>query len=140
MKKAIAWVLTLVMITSAVGLMGRSVAAFSIPNNLLKEYSVNSIYFMDPCASGANNNRGNGCVGTLPGDNNEEMVWNAIVEANVDGVSNSPEAIAGIMGNLMQESNFDPFAMVEGKTYAYGILMTSRDLLHAIDDAGLGLY
>ncbi|MBR3115679.1 N-acetylmuramoyl-L-alanine amidase [Candidatus Saccharibacteria bacterium] len=138
MKKAILWVLVLALVTSAAGLMSRSVVAFSIPNNLLKEYSVNGIYFMDPCGNGANNNRGNGCVGTLPGSDNAEMTWNAIVEANVDGVSNNPAAIAGIMGNLMQETGFDPFEVARGY---YGIHMTKEQaFIDVINNAGLGQY
>ncbi|MBR3116223.1 N-acetylmuramoyl-L-alanine amidase [Candidatus Saccharibacteria bacterium] len=112
--------------------------AFVIPENLLKEYSANDIYFIDPCASGANSNRGNGCVGTLPGSNNAELTWNAIVEANVDGVSNNPAAIAGIMGNLMQETGFDPF---EQKGKYYGIHMTpDQEFIDVINNAGLGQY
>lgn len=47
-------------------------------------------------------------------ENNAAVVWNTIVKAGIDGLSNNPAAIAGVVGNFMEESaggtfNLDPF-------------------------------
>jgi len=65
-----------------------------------------------------------GSVGTLPGKNNQEKVWNFLAQANIPGVSDNAAVIAGIMGNLQQESGFQPFST--NGTY-YGIFQTSPD-------------
>lgn len=38
-----------------------------------------------------------------------DKIWNFFVKANIPGVSDNIAVIAGIMGNLQQESNFNPF-------------------------------
>ncbi len=65
-----------------------------------------------------------GGVGTVSGDNNEERTWNYFATANIPGVSDNAAVIAGIMGNLKQESGFNPFSHTGGTSY-YGIYQTS---------------
>lgn len=127
--------------TGVIVLTGGSVLAGSLNDNQLKEYSNNGVLFYDPCSSGTNSNTSkdsSSCVGTLSGKTNEEKIWNALVGSNVEGVSNNPAAIAGIMGNMKQESNFDPFAVTNDKYY--GLSQAEKADMKAIDDAGLGQY
>jgi hypothetical protein len=93
----------------------------TISDEYLQLFDKNKINAVTPCQSDGTSS--NSCVGTLPGSNNEEIVWNYFVEANIDGVSNNPAAIAGIMGNFQQESNFNPFATTG---QYYGIFQTSK--------------
>ncbi len=58
------------------------------------------------CASGSS---------TLVGNNNAEMVWNFLISKGFSNVQ-----VAGIMGNLEQESNFNPTAVNSGSG-AYGL-------------------
>lgn len=52
-----------------------------------------------------------GCgAGKLSGNTNLEKIWNYFVDANIDGVSTNAAVIAGILGNMQQESSFNPFA------------------------------
>lgn len=69
------------------------------------EYSLNDIMFYQPCGEGSS-----GGVGLLEGKDNKERVWNWFVSAGIDGVSDNPEVIAGIMGNIGKESGYNPFA------------------------------
>ena len=48
---------------------------------------------------------------SLTGSNNQEKAWNFLLSAGISGISDNPSAIAGIIGNLIQEStsNLDPF-------------------------------
>ncbi len=48
-------------------------------------------------------NPSSGSTTTLEGANNEEKVWNYFIDKGL-----SPEQVAGIMGNISQESGFDP--------------------------------
>lgn len=78
-------------------------------------------------------------AGLVSEDTNEGIVWNYFVRADIDGVSDNPAAIAGIMGNLYQESRFDPFA-VSGSGY-YGIHQTQdQSFINKVNRAGLGQY
>ena len=143
MKKTCSWVLMIVACFLSVLLSQRAIYALStfedrtgeMSEEDLHYYSDNGIYFINPC-----NNEGaksSSCVGTLPGSNTEEKIWNYFVEANIDGISNNPAAIAGIMGNFKQESEFNPFATTG---IYYGIFQTPKENLHAVDEAGLGQY
>ncbi len=145
MKKPCSWALMIVVCFSSVLLSQRAIYALStfedrtgeMSEKDLHYYSDNGIYFINPC-----NNEGaksSSCVGTLPGSNIEEIIWNYFVEANIDGVSNNPAVIAGIMGNFKQESGFNPFKISNSGKY-YGLFQTSQDNLHAVDEAGLGQY
>ena len=84
-------------------------------------------------------------VGLLPGDTNEEVVWNYFRNANIPGVSDNAAAISGIIGNMRLESGLDPFCWGSGCTGGgsnyYGIHQElSTDFKNAVDDAGLGRY
>ena len=76
-----------------------------LDEDLLMEYSQNSIMFYDNCSSG-----GGGGAAELEGKDNMERVWNWFVNAGIDGVSDNPAVIAGILGNLGKESGYNPFA------------------------------
>jgi len=65
-----------------------------------------------------------GGVSTLAGNNNEERVWNYFATANIEGVSDNAAVIAGVMGNLKQESGFDPFKLNDTRKY-HGIYQTA---------------
>ena len=86
-----------------------------------------------------------GSVGTLASNNDVEKTWNFFASANIDGVSNNPAAIAGIIGNLLVESpdfnrewGIDPFY---GNGTYYGIIQDrSGHLKSAVEAAGYGGY
>lgn len=65
-----------------------------------------------------------GGVSTVAGNNNEERTWNYFATAKIPGVSDNAAVIAGIMGNLKQESGFNPFSHTGGTSF-YGIYQTS---------------
>ena len=73
-------------------------------------------------------------AGLLAGDTNVEKIWNYFVQANIDGVSNNAATIAGIIGNLMQESGANPFS--PGGLYGD----KSNALQTNVAAAGLGQY
>lgn len=77
----------------------------------------------------------------LEGSTNEEKVWNFFVNADLPGVSDNPAAIAGIMGNIMAESSFNPFA--RGGSF-HGLWQVSRDratgMFSAMEAAELNQY
>lgn len=52
-----------------------------------------------------------GSTSTVSGNTNQDKIWNFFVEANIPGVSDNIAVIAGIMGNLQQESTFNPFVV-----------------------------
>lgn len=77
-----------------------SVLEFNAKNNQLY-YNPNQ----DPCI-----NLAGGTTTTVTGDTNEDKIWNYFVNAGIEGFSNNIAAIAGAMGNIQQESNFQPYA------------------------------
>lgn len=81
-------------------------ATSNLTEDDLDSYSQNEIFFYEPCGSGS----GNGDIGVLEGKDNMERIWNWFVHAGIKGVSDNPAVIAGIMGNLKQESGYNPFA------------------------------
>lgn len=65
-----------------------------------------------------------GGVSEVSGDSNEAKVWNYFANAGIAGVSDNAAVIAGIMGNLKQEtSEYNPF-LKDGKVY--GIYQTDN--------------
>jgi len=85
-------------------------------------YSANDINFYDKNASAS----GSACGGSdlsgsapasLTGASNEEKVWNYF---NARGLSDV--AIAGVMGNIAQESGFDPFKHEAGGGGGWGLI------------------
>ena len=85
-------------------------------------------------------------AGLLPGNDNIEKIWNAAVKANIDGMSDNPAAISGMIGNIIDESGgkADPFAHNAGSDY-WGIIQYydpsgNTGYVKEINDAGLGQY
>ena len=64
-----------------------------------------------------------GVAGLLPGDTNQELVWNGFVKANIPGVSNNPAVLSALIGNCMAESGCEPFTHVSGSDY-WGLFQT----------------
>lgn len=107
----------------------RSVSPLS--ESQLNYYNANGIYYYTPgnCTSG-------GYAGTISGSDNEAKIWNYFVSANINGISNNPAAIAGILGNFYQESSYNPFAVSGSGTY-YGLYQTnSSSMIAAVNALG----
>lgn len=65
-------------------------------------------------------------AGLLPGDTIEERIWNYFVQADIEGVSDNPAVIAGIMGNFYVESGYNPFMRgSNGQYWGLWMLMDS---------------
>ncbi len=92
-----------------------SSSAQALSSSRKKEYGYNGIFFYDPDWVASSSSLG-GCgdgsytIVDLSGNSNAEKAWNFLASAGISEVSDNPAAIAGILGNLMQESNVDPFA------------------------------
>ena len=84
----------------------------ALSEDTLDFFDQNNIYYYDPEGTAACG--GSGSVPTLAGNTVEEKIWNYFATANIPGVSDNPSAIAGIMGNLYQESGYDPFVTHDG--------------------------
>ena len=88
-------------------------AEVKLPTGREDEFGENNIVFYNP------NGQRNPCThqgigGTLDGNGQIEKIWNYITNLNIDGLSNNPAAISGIIANMKQESNFNPFATNSG--------------------------
>ncbi|MBR5027121.1 hypothetical protein IKX64_00810 [Candidatus Saccharibacteria bacterium] len=82
----------------------------AISQQQLEEFANNDIMFYDPEDSETFNCYTTSAK-TVKETDNESMIWNWFVNANIPGISNNAEVISGIIGNLKQEnSSFDPFA------------------------------
>lgn len=95
---------------------------------------VNAIYKVLPGGTSA---------GLVDGTDNLSLVWNFFVNANIPGVSDNAAVIAGIIGNLKQESGdkLDPFAHTPGSIY-YGIFQSNNaDFIRSVEAvAGSGYW
>ncbi len=91
---------------SIVILIPKNSSATNLPNETLKFYSKNNILYYNPLGS-------LDCYSTsaslAAGNTYEEKIWNYFVSAGIPGVSDNAAVIAGIMGNMKQESGYDPF-------------------------------
>ena len=133
MKKLLVWLL-MVFVVGGIFVTTQKVAQ-ALSQSELQDFAQNDILFYNP--SCADDSGGGSCVGLLPGDNNAERVWNYFVEAGISGVSDNANVISGIMGNLKQESNFNPFS---AGNY-YGLFQTNNEeMLNEIKEAGLDKY
>lgn len=78
-------------------------------------------------------------AGLLPGNSIAEKIWNYFVQADIDGVSDNPAAIAGIIGNLYTESGLNPFMNGSTSDYYRGLFMLNSSngsgLWNAINSA-----
>jgi len=91
-----------------VALSTTSVSALS--SSRKKEYGYNGIFFYDPDWVAKFGSCDSIILTDLTGNSNAEKAWNFLLNAGISGVSDNPAAIAGIIGNLMAESNVNPFA------------------------------
>ncbi|MBQ6320884.1 hypothetical protein IJI17_01510 [Candidatus Saccharibacteria bacterium] len=91
-----------------VALSTTSVSALS--SSRKREYGYNGIFFYDPDWVAKASSCDSFIITDLSGNSNAEKAWNFLLNADIPGVSNNPAAIAGIIGNLMAESNVNPFA------------------------------
>lgn len=83
--------------------------AATIDSGTLDFYNQSGIYYYDP--SGQKDCSPSSSTSTAPGTTNADKIWNFFVEADIPGVSDNIAVIAGIMGNLQQESTFNPFVV-----------------------------
>jgi len=94
----------------------------------------NNILFYDPSGSGACTTVGQKYskdldLPSLTGNDNAEKIWNFLIDEGL-----SDEQAAGIMGNIHQESGYDP-NLQEGNGIGYGIVQWSYDRRTALQDA-----
>ena len=94
-------------------------ADVKLPTGREDEFGENNIVFYNP------NGQRNPCThqgsgGTLTGDGIIEKIWNYITNLNIDGLSNNPAAISGILANMKQESGFNP--LIEASNGCRGII------------------
>lgn len=100
----------------------------------------NDVIFYDPTEHIRKSNcfSLNGGANIVAGNDIQAKIWNFFVNANIPDLSNNPAVIAGIMGNLQQESNFNPFA-VTGKYH--GLFQTNtQEFLDLMQKAGLSKF
>ena len=95
-------------------------AEVKLPTGREDEFGENNIVFYNP------NGQRKPCThqgtgGTLDGDGQIEKIWNYITNLNIDGLSNNPAAISGIIANMKTESGFNPFA-TRGSNGCRGII------------------
>lgn len=91
-----------------------------LPDDTLRFFSKNNILYYNPlgsldCYSSS--------TSLVAGNTYEEKIWNYFVSAHIDGVSDNAMVIAGIMGNMKKESNYDPFCY--SGNYI-GLIMSSK--------------
>lgn len=81
-----------------------------------------------------------GSTASLPGNTNMEKIWNWLI-SNVPELSDKPEVVAGILGNLQGESSFNPFAYNKSSN-RFGLIQMSIGQGHwqKLVDAGLDQY
>lgn len=86
-------------------------------------FNENYIYNYNPCGQASSS--GSSAPGLISGTDNETKIWNYFVSANIPGLSNNASVIAGIMGNMQQESGFDPYKKSDNNKY-YGLIQWSK--------------
>lgn len=98
-------------------------------------YSKNDIQFVDPCDAGGSCAAGSGSLtGPAPtqlnGGSNAEKVWNYFI-----GRGLTPVGAAGAMGNIEQESSFDPLIEEGGNGIGFGLIQWSFERRTALEAA-----
>lgn len=88
-------------------------------------YSSNDILFYNPCETGGTCSASTGSLTApaptqLQGSSNAEKVWNYFIQRGL-----TPIGAAGAMGNIEQESNFDPFIQEGGNGIGFGLIQWS---------------
>ncbi len=137
-KKASFFRVIICFLLSFITLFPSSTAVSALTDQQRLIYAQNNLIFYNPdenlkdCTTSA--------AGLVMGDDNAAKVWNYFVTANIPGVSDNAAVIAGIMGNLQQESGFNPFSHDSGSSY-YGLFQTDNSgILAAMDAAGISAY
>lgn len=105
----------------------------------LNSYGINGIFYYDP--GGSANCVSGGYAGTVSGSDNEAKIWNYLVSAGINNLSDNPAAIAGIVGNLNTETGgtYNPF-IVSGSGY-HGLYQTkNQTMISAINSNGWSSY
>ena len=101
-------------------------------------YQSNDILFYSPsgtaCVAPGVNYTTSTTLPTLTGADNAEKVWNFLTDSKYGGLTK--EQAAGVMGNIRQESNFDPDAR-EPNGIGYGIVQWSFTRRIALEAAAL---
>ena len=113
----------------------KNVSALS--ETVLDEYAQNNILFYDPDENCSDGSSGGGVAGLAPGSNVEQKMWNYFVRAGIEGISNDPKVIAGILGNFAVESGYNPF-LYSGSYRGLHMLYNDyggSDLKSAVDEA-----
>lgn len=114
-------------------------STFALSSSQLERFAENNILFYDP-KGGCGGGRSGGIVTILPGNTVGEKIWNWFASAGISGVSDDASVIAGVMGNLMAESSFNPF--VVSSLGFYGLYQAggsrATTLQAAFNAAGLG--
>lgn len=112
-----------------------AVPASALSESMKEFYNDSNAPFFRPDATYSSGACGEPGSVELRGNSNAEQIWNFLVDKGL-----SPEQAAGVMGNLRQESNYEPDAK-EGNGIGYGIAQWSfsrRDTLEAkAKDAGV---
>lgn len=93
-------------------------------------YSSNDILYYDPdsgCVSSSGGYTTRMDLPTLVGNDNAEKIWNFFIEEGL-----SKKQAAGVMGNIAQESNFDPTA-IEDNGVGFGIVQWSYERRNGYD-------
>lgn len=129
-------IMSLVVLGTSLGFSYPASAATSgagIPDAAtLDFYDANGIYYYNPndnCVDLAN-----GSAGVVSGDDNAAKAWNYFVTANINGISDNPVAIAGVLGNFKAESEYNPYSHDSGSSY-YGIYQTdSKSMIQKIEN------
>lgn len=112
----------------------------AITQQQLEEFANNNIMFYDPGDVETYNCYSSSAY-TVQETDRESFIWNWFVNANIPGVSNNAEVIAGIIGNLHSEvSSYNPFAWGgyhdDGSPRAKGIFKAhNSNFDKAVEDA-----
>ena len=116
-------------------------SVYALSEEQLDMFAQNDILFYDPdggCGSSS------GVVTVLEGKNVAEKVWNWFASAGIAKVSDNPNVISGVIGNLMNESGGNTFNMnpfIVSKSGYYGLYQAgggrANSLKKAFADAGM---
>ncbi|MBO7657397.1 C39 family peptidase [Candidatus Saccharibacteria bacterium] len=88
--------------------------AAALSDWLIDKYSNYQVYFYNAEQKNCIERGEGGGGGPLIGADRAEKIWRYIAGLGIDGLSNKPEAIAGIVGNMQAESSFRPFVRNSG--------------------------
>lgn len=111
-------------------------SASSIPAIYLNELYANGAYYYNPCGGVNNSNSGGSYGGTFNGGENQDKIIDWFASAGIDGISDNPAAIAGILGNFYAESGYNPYSHTSGTSY-YGVYQTDvQSLINAVTAIG----